>query len=339
MGNTEVLYILQSKKGETMHIRRLVKSGAASHTISLPKTWLDKNRLDKGNIIYIKEKSDKELVITPEARQDEAIKKDITINIDKKDLDTIQREITSAYVNNYNTITILGKDLDVKTKDIRKLLHDFVALEISELTSSKIVAKDLLNMQEISVEKTIRRMDNIIRSMVQDAIESVDGKDMAQSVFQRDFDVNKLYFLMFRILKSALNDSRVAESFQITNADALSSWHLALNLENIADNSKSICENLQTLDKKADRKELKELYKEMEKSYLEVMKAHYTRDKKLADSVAKRRAPLIERCNLYFEKHHKLDTFKVISGLKEFQNMITAVSRIVIDAEEVKQAV
>ncbi len=35
-----------------MHIRKLVKSGAASHTLSLPKDWLEKNKLKKGSLLY-----------------------------------------------------------------------------------------------------------------------------------------------------------------------------------------------------------------------------------------------------------------------------------------------
>src|SRR3989338_4159744 len=252
-----------------MQIRRLVKSGAASHTISLPKNWLDKNNLAKGDILYILEKSDKELVVTPETKQEVKQEKEISINIEKKDLTTIQREITSAYINNYNTIVIHGDGLADQVKDIRKILHDFVALEISELTSTRIVAKDLLNLQEISVDKTVRRMDMIIRSIVQDSIESIDGKNMYESVYYRDFDVNKLYFLMCRILKSSLNDSRVAEKFQITNTQGMASWFLSLNLENIADNSKNICLHLKNLGKDVNTKELKEIYKEVEKTYLD----------------------------------------------------------------------
>lgn len=316
-----------------MQIRRLVKSGVASHTISLPKTWLDKNKLQKGDLLYIKEKSDKELVITPNPKEEEKKEKEITINVDDKDIATIQREITSAYINNYNTIMILGNNMDNKVKDIRKILHDFVALEISELTGSKIVARDLLNLQEISVEKTIRRMDMIIRSILQDSVESIEGKNMYESVYYRDFDVNKLYFLMYRILKSALNDSRVAEAFSITNAQALANWYLAMNLENIADQGKNICKILPQIDAKIDKKELTELYKEIESLYLTVMKAYFNNDRKLADSVNLKREQIMERCNKFFENNKKVDAYQVMSGLKEMFSHICNIARVVIDSE------
>ena len=46
-----------------MHARKLVKAGSASHTVSLPKSWLEKNMLKKGDTIFIIEKSDSELTI------------------------------------------------------------------------------------------------------------------------------------------------------------------------------------------------------------------------------------------------------------------------------------
>ena len=188
-----------------MHIRRLVKAGPASHTVSLPKKWIEKNNLKKGHNVYLIEKSDRELVITPEQGQEqEAEPKEITINIDKKELDTIQREITSAYVNNYNTITIFGESLAEKVKQIRKMLHDFVALEISEQTAKSIIAKDLLNLKEISVEKTVKRMDMIVRTMLKDIAEGVEDKKFN---YEKDYHFNLQYFL-HRLVFCKLNLTR-----------------------------------------------------------------------------------------------------------------------------------
>src|SRR3989344_1272746 len=126
-----------------MIIRRLVKAGQASHTISLPKEWLDKHNLKKGDLVYLFEKSDKELMITPENKPEEQLPaKEIIIPVDNKEFSTIQREITSAYINNYNTITLSGDQLTEKAKDIRKMLHDFVALEVADHTAKSIVVRN-----------------------------------------------------------------------------------------------------------------------------------------------------------------------------------------------------
>jgi|SRR3989344_4970095 len=310
-----------------MHTRRLVKAGQASHTISLPKEWLDKNNLKKGDTVYIKEKTDRELIVTPEGKELAAKSKDIVINTSNKALDIIQREITSAYINNYNTITIVGRDLDEKSKDVRRMLHDFVALEIAEQTSDKIIAKDLLNWKEISIDKTIRRMDIIIRSIFEDTIKSLKGKNLHESIHFRDFDVNRLYFLMFRIFKGALTDINIASNFNVSNADILSDWYFVLNLENVADNLKNTCKLFTELNE-SDLKELEEMYKLMNSSYLDALKAYYDKDKELAQKVASQRQAVLTQCEELKKKFNILTP-----NIKELETFISNIARIVIDRE------
>jgi phosphate uptake regulator len=306
-----------------MIIRKLVKAGQASHTISLPKEWLDKNNLKKGDVVYLDERSDRELVITPESKVAEPpAPKEITILVDGKELSTIQREITSAYVNNYSTIILTGESITEKTKDIRKTLHDFVALEVAEQNTKHIVAKDLLNLKEISVEKTVRRMDMLVRSMIQDSLATLENPDLAQSVIVRDFEVNRAYFLLFRLLKNALTNKPMAEFFNLNNAQILSYWQLALNLENFADAAKQLA-NYLGKEKKKDK--TKEIFKRVEQGYLDAIKAYFTKDKKLADSVATQRESLLA------------DATELPSGVAElFKTMVTLtnnVARQVIDEE------
>ena len=303
-----------------MIIRRLVKAGQASHTISLPKEWLDKNSLKKGDLVYLSEKSDKELTITPESKEEQPQEqKEITIQIDGKELSTVQREVTSAYINNYNTIRLMGDSTTEKTKEIRKMLHDFVALEVAEQTAKSITAKDLLNLKEISIEKTIRRMDMLVRSMIQDSIEAIDKPDLAQSVVVRDYEVNRAYFLLMRLLKSSLNNKATAEHFQLSNDKVLKFYNLTLNLENFADAAKQLSEN--GVKQKKDKS--KTVFKKVERCYLDAMKAYFTDDKKLADSVALQRAGLMDEAS-------ELPAGTAVL----FKNMVTLannISKVVID--------
>lgn len=306
-----------------MIIRRLVKAGQASHTISLPKEWLDRHKLKKGDLVYLYEKTDKELVITPESKADEEVpQKEITIPIDNKELSTIQREITSAYINNYNTIVLNGQSITKQTKDIRKMLHDFVALEVADQTANSIIAKDLLNLKEISIDKTIRRMDMLVRSMIQDSISALDNAELAQSVQVRDYEVNRAYFLLMRLLKSSLANKQIADFFQLSNEKVLSYYYLTINLENFADCAKQLSEYL-AKEKKKDK--LKAVFQSVEKNYLEVMKAYFTKDRKLADGVALQREGLLKDAN------------ELPAGTAElFKTMVTLtnnVARLVMDEQ------
>lgn len=311
-----------------VHIRKLVKAGQASHTISLPKAWLEKNQLKKGDSVYVQERSPTELTITPELLNEPKLEqKTITITVDGKQNDSLQREITAAYVNNYSTIELVGEEIQERQKEIRRMLHDFVALEIAEHSPKMITAKDLLNLKEISVDQTIKRADMIARTMLQDTIEHLKGKDTAQSVKHRDYDVNRIYFLLTRLFKNALQNKQFADSLQLDNLSILSHWMLLGHIENAADSIKQLCE----VKKKA--KELIDLATSLDQDYAEVMKAYHTTDKQLADSVALRREQREKACIELAEKHSEL--IAAAEQCKNLLNSINAIARLVIDAAEV----
>jgi len=318
------------ERGAKMHTRKLVKAGQASYTVSLPKSWVEKNRLNKGDSIFIVESSDSELKITPKAGDEKQEEREITIEVDNKPIGSIQREVTSAYVNNYSKIHLAGKSVGDKAKALRGVLHHFVALEVDEQTGSKISAKDLLNLKEISIEKTIRRMDMTLRSIMQDSIKDIGNKSIHESIEQRDNDVNRLYFLLFRMLKSALNSQKIAENFKITSNDVLSIWYLTVNIENIADNAKTIS---MLSDKINDKELLRQAYSEIEKAYADVMKAYYNKDKKLADEVAARRIDIFTKTTKLLIKTPTAGAAEVIENLKDMATQVCNIARIVIDSE------
>jgi len=317
-----------------MHIRRLVKAGPASHTVSLPKKWIEKNNLEKGHNVYLIEKSDKELLLLPElTKEQETRTKEITINIDNKELSTIQREITSAYVNNYSTITIFGDSLSKKGKDVRKMLHDFVALEISEQTTKSIIAKDLLNLKEISVDKTIKRMDMIVRTMLKDIVEGIEDKKFNyETIVFRDYDVNRLYFLLSRLLKSAITNNQLAEDLGIEKQEILSTWYLSMNLENLADSIKHMCQTAGKINKKELAK-IKPLLTETDKQYTAVMKALHSQNKELADQVARHRIEIVQQCKKAITKNTSAETVELIENIKTGTTLISNIARTVLDRE------
>lgn len=312
-----------------MHIRRLVKAGQSSYTVSLPKQWLEKQNLKKGDTIFIKEIED-ELIIYLKEKTNKKQSRELTLTIDNDSIDTLKRQLTSAYINNYNPINIIGKTLPKHAGEIRSAIHDFVALEISEQTSSKIVAKDLLNIEEISIDKTIRRMDMIIRSMLEDSYNILNGKNVYDSIHFRDQDINRLYFLLFKLIKESLRDKKVAQKFNLHGTKTLSTWYLILNLENIADCQKSICKLFET-NKKDD---LKKLFKRIEDLYINGMNAYFKDDKKLADQIAKSRIHIFDSCNNYFEKNKSFHSMEIITLLKEMTTIVCNISRITLDQDE-----
>jgi phosphate uptake regulator len=315
-----------------MEIRNLVKAGAVSFTVSLPKSWIDRNSLKKGDSVYIRENSPKELTVTAEIPQERINHKEVTIESLGKEIATLRREITSAYINNYSTITIIGEKIDQISPDVRKIVHDFIAIEIVEQDARKIVAKDYLNLKEVSIEKTIKRVDMIIRSMLSDSLLAMTDKTLVQGIVQRDIDVNRFYFLLMRLLKGCLSDQSLSSFFNLSNSKALSYILVTINLENIGDNIKDIAQQMDGLEQKADIKEFEHLYRSIQQAYLDAMKSFYLDDKSLAEKVAGGRLELLTMFDSYVENHKTPMAARLIENLKDIQTEIGNVARVVLDS-------
>ncbi len=291
-----------------MHMRKLVKSGSASHTVSLPKEWISKNNLKKGDLLYIDEQ-DNDLKISAKDKEMPAKQKEKTIDIDRE-VNSIRRDTISAYINNYTDFVFAGKTLNHKLEDIRKILQNFLALEIVEQTEKRLIAKDFLNIKEFSLEKTARRMDMLTRSMIEDAKK---GKKQYQTLYFRDFEVDKLFFLMSRLIRKHLSNP----SSTVSPIKAHVSWWLAKNLESAADAAKNLS--------RIFSKEITDLYEESEDYYRECVKSYFTKDKELANKLIEKRLELLERCDSVKGEQRYL--------IKELINSSRNIAKVILDSQ------
>ena len=293
-----------------VQVRKLVRAGPSSYTVSLPKDWVEKNGLTKGSPVYVTERSDYEVVISPHlapASAAAARRGEVIINVDGKAIDSIHREITAAYVNNAGTITLIGDDVQKKGGELRRVLHDFVALEIAEQTGKRMVAKDLLNLSEVGIDNTLRRMDMIVRAMLQDL---AGGKP--DEVRIRDYDMNRLYFLLRRLARAALKDKAMAEHLHISAEQTLGIWTLAEFLESTADAIKSAAQSFPATQQKKHAAAIQELLRLFEQAMASWFAT--PKDKAKADRVVR------EVTKLNLPEH-----------LHSIARGISAIARLVID--------
>lgn len=315
-----------------MEFRKIIKFGNSSHVISIPKTWLKENKLKKGDTIYIEENSNHELVIsTGNEEKNEA--KEITINIEKKDPEEIKRELGSTYLDGFNLINITG-NLETKTDFIKKILDSWVAMEIIEQTPTKIVTKDLLNVNEISIKNLIRRIDIIIRSMFEDVeLGMKEGikKEQYENIYQRDNDINKIYLLIWKVIRKGLNNHKVAKVLNLNYNQLLDTWWLGMNLEYIGDELKRIARFLtKTKLNRKRTKQLTEVYSAIKEAYLNTMKAYHKNNKKLAFDVDSKRNVDLDKCDRFLKKNKDPTIGRTVEKLKYIRSFVHYISKIIM---------
>ena len=285
-----------------VEFRKLISFGKTSYVLSLPKAWVLKNKLNKGDLISIDE-NEGNLVLSSKTTEVKAEPKEITIEVDGKDVKHVRREIIQAYVNNFNTMKILGDSLKDKAREIRDILQNLMALEIMEQTGKKIIVKDFMSMDKISIKNLIRRIDIITRAMLIDAKDSL-KEDNYESICNRDEDVNRLSFLVFRAVKYVLDNPSVFKSYGMDYFSLLKHWDMAISLEKIADGCKRISRNFRRMKPSpALAKQLYEFCSEVEKKYLETLKSYYNDDIKLVFKLSDETRPLLQRCENFSEKN------------------------------------
>lgn len=293
-----------------METRKLVKTGADTYTISLPKGWVRKNKLNKGDLLFIKQNA-ANIEVSAAEKSEEKQSKEATITIDDKDISTIRRETISAYINNFNQFTFIGGELGKKLKDIRKILHNFLALEVIEQTDKRLVVKDYLDLKEFSFDSIIRRMDMLVRSIIIDSKNSFNEKGLSENLELRDYEVDKLFFLVNRLLRSR----------NISSKQAIAYFWLAKTMENIADEVKEIAKDFEG----SSEKDVLKNYERVEDYYKETIRAYMKKDKVLADK-------LISEKNKIFQELDKLKEKSTAARLKNITKYGRNIAKIALDS-------
>ncbi len=300
--------------------RRLIKFGPASYVVSLPRSWVDENGLSKGDLIYFTKTSNNEFLITHQQKETKKEPKIIAISIDKKGIKDLKRELLSGYIAGFDVIKLQGKNEIKFSNELRDIIRDLTTLDIIEQTKNSIVAKDFLNLEKISLEELIRRMDLIIRSMIEDN-KFHNNKIKLNKVYAMDTELNRITFMLFRFIKKALNDGNLANTFGLTPDDLLGLWQMASNLEKIGDEVKRVSRFLKIASLNHEEFEkLMEIYSLIEQEYLSTMKAYYNKNRLLALNISAKKDMIIEICNKFAENSKTA----MVSGLIEkFKGMET----------------
>jgi len=286
-----------------MDVRKLISFGKGSYVITIPKRWIEKNHLKKGDLISLNDEG-YELVVSSSSSASVQNQSEITIECSSKPIEHLKTEIVSAYLNCFDSITILlDKNFSEVTR-IKEIIRNLSGLEIMEQTSTKIVAKNLININEISIKNIIRRMDVIARAMMEDAMNSCRGECNYENIYQRDEDVNRLYFLGSRVIKNALKNPKIAKMLQLEPWQITADKYLLLRLETISDKQKRVARYICSSD--LDRNSLesiRKIYAEIVEDYNNVMKSYYNQEKQLAieiESISKKRT---KDCDIFLQKY------------------------------------
>ena len=196
--------------------------------------WIKNNNLKKGSIVPVHINRDNSISIFP-SQDDTADKtKELTIPYSSVSMDTLVNQVYGGYLLGYDMITIKAS-LQISFEDadrIKEAIRKLVGLEIVDEDGFHISAQFLLDADTLDAEKILRRMSAIVAGMYRDMLEAIKLKQnnsIRKVIIGRDDEVDRQYFLLVRLIRSAMMDQKLAVKLNLSNIDILD-YRIAANL-------------------------------------------------------------------------------------------------------------
>lgn len=265
-----------------MEERKLIKLGNASFAIALPKGWIDKSGLKKGDKIFLEHNGNGELTVSSTFRKrDEKV---VEINLEDKaqDSEFLKRHLHALYTKGYSKVIFRGlKD----KKLLEHLLKDYLSFEVMESNGDTIIAKDFFDLDEIKFENLVRRIDNCLRDMFDTSILEIKKTKTDQKAIKEleetDASVNKFYFLCSRIFMKGIDNPSVLNTLKLDGNKLFNNWWMSFHLESLGDGMKHALKWIFKLEPKK-RAEILEIMTKLQQNYILSMEAFYSEDSNTA---------------------------------------------------------
>jgi len=216
-----------------MSYRKVQKTRKGTFLISLPKEWAASYSINKEDTLLVMEQPDGSLTIRPPYNKGREISAKI------KYAPYIDRYITWSYLMGVDTLEIISDSLfNNKQKDeIKDAIKKLAGFEVIDEKEDRIIIGTLMEAGQGSTEKYIKKELYIATGMEREAINSYlkGDRDGAKEVEERDDEVDRLYFLLVRLSRTAISNPYVGEKLGLNPIRALDVREASEILENLAD--------------------------------------------------------------------------------------------------------
>lgn len=316
-----------------MDERKLVKSGMFSYTVALPKEWVIRHKLNKGNKVFFEE-HEGSLILSPQRTKIPLREKgEKVLNVEGLQPSSVIRDVIASYLTNAGTINLVGKDLKKNIPLYKDAISQLAGFEVIEETGDSLLVRDFINVEELVIPDIIRRADNIIRSLFEDTFECLQNGDrtLADAIRQRDRDINRLVFLVYKCLNH-INDHPQEGKIHGIESQSCSThlWELNGYLEKIGDEIKRFATKIPDAKMSSkDKKEIEFILKRVYNFYLGIMASLYKGSVSNADSFSAERHEIRKRCHNLMASSKSVAATYLANKLVYMISFINSISRVV----------
>ncbi|TFH31329.1 MAG: phosphate uptake regulator PhoU [Promethearchaeota archaeon] len=223
-----------------MDIRKIQLTGKSTYVISLPKSWINDNNIQKQDELGIITQNNGTLLITKNTIKE--IKSSTKrIRLDKTpDYEKLLRTMFASYISGFTKIIIQSEF--VMGVEMRKIVDEFtgslIGAEIIEATDKSYVISGFKIHQDVKSKDAITLMGYTVRSMLKDFIQGLHTNDQSilENIHKRDAKVNKINHFFSRLMVQFMQNHGVMENSNLTMPIVNCYFIISLYLETIGDN-------------------------------------------------------------------------------------------------------
>ena len=255
--------------------------------VSLPKEWVDANKLDKSDQVEIEITQNNLSIRTQQSKRPS---KEIEISYPLQKGEGIVPNITGAYLLGYDIIRIKGKSpISVTDREsIRASMRRLVGMEIVDEDATNISVQFLLDETSVNPQNILKRMSSIALGMFSDVVLSLESGDKTnlETISNRDTEINRQYFLLVRLIRSTIMDTRLAGIFNLENIDILDYRIAANTLEIAGDTVVELAQSLMRSNlTKTEQKKIHNFAKDIEEIQTKSIESFISNNRTLAINV------------------------------------------------------
>jgi len=216
-----------------MEYRKVQVTGEKTFIISLPKKWVDKNKINKGDILMLEE-ADDALLLRSKDKKSYGAEIQIKANVD---LDLVTRLIITRYIQGYDAIFITSKKhipSEVR-KGLGKISGVLMGLELFGGNSQELTLRMLMR-EMVDIIDSVSRMHEMSVESIGELIDYFEDNDrnlknvtdLLNTISLKEEEIDRFYFLILRQLSSE-------------------SSHLAIPWVKIVDRIEEISDNIEKI--------------------------------------------------------------------------------------------
>ncbi|MFZ2456734.1 MAG: phosphate uptake regulator PhoU [Candidatus Altiarchaeia archaeon] len=254
-----------------MEYRKIQVTGDSTYIISLPKTWVKKNKLDKGDVLSVVEKGDEVVLRLKEEKE-----KEFEVPIKTGDAEFLSRLLITKYIQGYDTVVFSSKQhVDPKIRErLIKTSSYLIGMEPFGESRDTITFRMLMKGGRNPME-SIERMHDLSMLSLRDLLSTMESgtydDNTLSGIINRDNEIDKFYFLIVRQISATGGFEGII-------------WvQVAKSIERISDHIESIAQHLKA--GKRIKKEDLSVFRELVDLYGDVMLTLKNKDLSAAEEI------------------------------------------------------